>query len=197
MLAKLGPPEDEDYYPFTQIQGFWQVDARSVQIGLMTASNLLDDNRRSGVNEELVNMVYNEQFNSISLIAMDNVAVNGNAMFSVLRNACGQSSSYNDDEILPCGANLVRPNMQTNHKLPVFWNIVLFVVYGSLIVMVSVMLLQAFRLRNQGPQVSYSAFLFPTCHDSKLVTTGSPIDLQRASCVKWFAFCKYVPPYLA
>ena len=109
-------------------------------------------------------MVYNEQFNSISLIAMDNVAVNGNAMFSVLRNACGQSSSYNDDEILPCGANLVRPNMQTNHKLPVFWNIVLFVVYGSLIVMVSVMLLQAFRLRNQGPQVSCSAFLFPTCH---------------------------------
>ena len=31
----LGPPADESYYPFNQIQGFWQVDATSVQIGML------------------------------------------------------------------------------------------------------------------------------------------------------------------
>ena len=44
----LGPPADTSYYPFNQIQGFWQVDTTSVQIGIThAASNLLDDNRRS------------------------------------------------------------------------------------------------------------------------------------------------------
>jgi hypothetical protein len=52
----LGPPADAYYYPFNQIQGFWQVDAASVRIGISRASNLLDDNRRSGVNGEMVRM---------------------------------------------------------------------------------------------------------------------------------------------
>ncbi|KAL7535545.1 hypothetical protein ACHAXR_006560 [Thalassiosira sp. AJA248-18] len=149
---ELGPPADESYYPFNQIQGFWQVDATSVQIGIMHASNLLDDNRRSNVNEEMVKMAYNGEFNSLSVFALDNVALNGNAMFSVLRNQCGQSILKDDGESPACGQDLIMPNMQTSHKLPLAWNIVLFVVYGSLVLMVSVMLFQAFRLRNEGPQ---------------------------------------------
>lgn len=149
---ELGPPADEYYYPFNQIQGFWQVDSTSVQIGIMHASNLLDDNRRSSVNEEMVKMAYNGEFSAISVFALDNVALNGNAMFSVLRNACGQSVTKDDGEDLACGTDLVMPNMQISHRLPLVWNVVLFVVYGSLVVMVSIMLFQAFRLRNEGPQ---------------------------------------------
>lgn len=150
--STLGPPADESYYPFNQIQGFWQVDATSVQIGIMHASNLLDDNRRSEVNKEMTTMAYNGEFNAISVFALDNVALNGNAMFSVLRNACGQSVMKDDDENPACGGDLLMPNMKTSHTLPLVWNIVLFVVYGALVLMVSVMLFQAFRLRNEGPQ---------------------------------------------
>lgn len=149
---ELGPPADESYHPFNQIQGFWQVDAASVQIGIMHASNLLDDNRRSNVNEEMVKLAYHGEFNSINIFALDNVALNGKAMFSVLRNACGQSVIKDDDDTHACGQDLIMPNMQTSHKLPLVWNIVLFVVYGALVLMVSVMLWQAFRLRNEGPQ---------------------------------------------
>jgi len=148
----LGPPADEYYYPFNQIQGFWQVDATSVQIGIMHASNLLDDNKRSRVNEEMVRMAYRGKFNAISVFALDNVALNGNAMFSVLRNACGQSVIKDDGNDPACGMDLVMPNMQVSHKLPLVWNIVLFVIYGSLVLMVSIMLFQAFKLRNEGPQ---------------------------------------------
>ena len=148
----LGPPADESYYPFNQIQGFWQVDATSVQMGIMHASNLLDDNRRSEVNKEMATMAYNGEFNAISVFALDNVALNGNAMFSILRNACGQSVERDDGEDLACGQDLVLPNMNSNHTLPLVWNIVLFVVYGSLVLMVMIMLFQAFRLRNEGPQ---------------------------------------------
>jgi len=149
---ELGPPYDESYYPFNQIQGFWQVDAASVQIGIMHASNLLDDNMRSKVNEEMVKMAYNGEFNAISVFALDNVALNGNAMLSVLRNACGQSVIDDDLDVNSCGTDLLLPNMQVNHKLPLVWNVVLFVVYGALVAMVSIMLFQAFRLRNEGPQ---------------------------------------------
>jgi len=149
---ELGPPADESYYPFNQIQGFWQVDATSVQIGIMHASNLLDDNRRSSVNEEMVILAYNEKFAAISVFALDNVALNGNALFSVLRNACGQSVIKDDGDTPACGQDLIMPNMRVNHRLPLVWNIVLFVVYGSLVAMVSIMLFQAFRLRNEGPQ---------------------------------------------
>lgn len=150
--STLGPPADESYYPFNQIQGFWQVDATSVQIGILHASNLLDDNRRSSVNEEMVILAYNEKFAAISVFALDNVALNGNALLSVLRNACGQSVIKDDGDTPACGQDLVMPNMRVSHRLPLVWNIVLFVVYGSLVAMVSIMLFQAFRLRNEGPQ---------------------------------------------
>mmetsp|Transcript_46829 Transcript_46829/g.98335 ORF Transcript_46829/g.98335 Transcript_46829/m.98335 type:complete len:130 (-) Transcript_46829:162-551(-) len=118
----------------------------------MHASNLLDDNMRSKVNEEMVKMAYNGEFNAISVFALDNVALNGNAMLSVLRNACGQSVIDDDLDVNSCGTDLLLPNMQVNHKLPLVWNVVLFVVYGALVAMVSIMLFQAFRLRNEGPQ---------------------------------------------
>lgn len=156
----LGPPADTFYYPFNQIQGFWQVDTMSVQIGIThAASNLLDDNRRSEVNKQMVTLAYNGEFNAISVFALDNVALNGNAMFSVLRNACGQSvvdmdgsSSTSSQAALPCGQDLAMPYMNASHMLPFVWGIMVFVVYGVLVLTVSVMLFQAFRLRNKGPQ---------------------------------------------
>ena len=96
-------------------------------------------------------MAYNGEFNAVSIFALDNVALNGNAMFSILRNKCGQSV-IEEDEVLPCGNKLVMPNMSTSNRLPLVWNIVLFIVYGALVAMVVIMLVQAFRLRNEGPQ---------------------------------------------
>ena len=75
---------------------------------------------------------------------MDNVALNGNAMFSVLRNACGQSI-INET----CGSALVMPQMDNSDLLPMFWNVVLFVMGGALVAMVSIMLIQAFRMRRK------------------------------------------------
>ncbi len=156
----LGPPADTSYFPFNQIQGFWQVDTTSVQIGVThAASNLLDDNRRSEVNKQMVTLAYNGEFNAISIFALDNVALNGNALFSVLRNACGQSvkdmdelSSTSQTALLPCGLDLDIPDMNSSHMLPFVWRIMLFLVSGSLMLTVSAMLFQAFRLRNKGPQ---------------------------------------------
>jgi len=147
---ELGPPADYLTYPFNQIQGFWQVDASSVQVGLMHESTLLDDNRVSQVNAEMVRMAYNNEFDSVSIFSMDNVALNGNAMFSVLRNQCDQSAISNDDDGLhACGQQLVMPQMNVSTTLPIFWNVVLFVIYGALAAMVLVMLVQAFRMRNK------------------------------------------------
>ncbi|KAL3789334.1 hypothetical protein HJC23_006488 [Cyclotella cryptica] len=140
---ELGPPYDTFYYPFNQIQGFWQVDASSVQAGLLQSSTLLQDNRLSQVNSEMVKMVYHGEFKAVGLFSMDNVALNGNAMFSVLRNACGQSV-INET----CGTALVMPQMDSSDLL-LFWNVVLFVMGGALVAMVSIMLIQAFRLRRK------------------------------------------------
>jgi hypothetical protein len=149
---ELGPPSDTYWYPFNQIQAFWQVDTTSVQIGIMHGSSLLDDNRISRVNEEMVNMVYNQEFDSVSLFAIDNVALNGLALFSVLRNACGQSAIDTDEEDPPCGRDLNMPRMSTSRALPIFWHITLCVVYGIMLALVIVMMVPAFRLRDRGPQ---------------------------------------------
>jgi hypothetical protein len=118
----------------------------------MHGSSLLDDNRISRVNEEMVNMVYNQEFDSVSLFAIDNVALNGLALFSVLRNACGQSAIDTDEEDPPCGRDLNMPRMSTSRALPIFWYITLCVVYGIMLALVIVMMVPAFRLRDQGPQ---------------------------------------------
>lgn len=148
----LGPPADTYWYPFHQIQGFWQVDTTSVQIGILHGSSLLDDNRLSKVNEEMVRMVYNEEFDSISLFAIDNVALNGLALFSVLRNVCGQSTIDLDEEVPPCGKDLSLPRMNSSRALPILWDVALCLVYGMMLVVVIVMAVPAFRLRNEGPQ---------------------------------------------
>ncbi|KAL3799278.1 hypothetical protein HJC23_013003 [Cyclotella cryptica] len=149
---ELGPPTDEYWYPFHQIQGFWQVDGTSVQLGLMHGSTLLEDNRLSRVNEEMVTMAYNGEFDSVSIFSLDNVALNGLALFSVLRNACGQSTINGDDDVPPCGKALTMPLMESSRPLPIVWHVMLCLVYGTLLFVVFVMFFQAFGLRDKGPQ---------------------------------------------
>lgn len=149
---ELGPPADTYWYPFNQIQGFWQVDTTSVQIGLMHGSTLLEDNRLSNVNQEMVRMAYNNEFNSISLLAIDNVALNGLALFSVLRNACGQSTIDETNDENPCGKELAMPRMSTSRALPILWHVALCIVYGTMIFVVFAMVVPAFRLKDEGPQ---------------------------------------------
>ena len=84
----------------------------------------------------MVTLAYNGDFNAISIFALDNVALNGNAMFSVLRNACGQSvsetvdgsssSSSASQTSMPCGQDLELPEMDASRALPFAWRIVLF-----------------------------------------------------------------------
>lgn len=99
----LGPPEDLEKYPFFEIQALWQQTETSITRGLAHFSNLLRDNSKSDLNYHVMQMVYEDQFNSISLLKVDNVAKNGLALFSVLRNRCGQfynsySDSYDNNE---------------------------------------------------------------------------------------------------
>jgi len=102
----LGPPADLEYFPFNEIQGLWQVDTHSAVNGIARGSSILDDNRNSDVNAEMVEMIYSGAFKSISLFAVDNVALNGNALLSVLRTQCGQST------LQDCGEELSRPKMK-------------------------------------------------------------------------------------
>lgn len=149
---ELGPPSDTYWYPFHQIQGFWQVDTTSVQLGLMHGSTLLDDNRLSRVNEEMVTMAYEEEFKTVNLFSLDNVVLNGLALFSVLRNACRQSAIKTDEEAPPCGKDLSMPRVNTSRPLPILWDVMLCLVFGSMLVVVVVMVIQAFKLRDEGPQ---------------------------------------------
>lgn len=118
----------------------------------MHGSTLLDDNRLSKVNQEMVRMAYNEEFNYVSLFSIDNVALNGLALFSVLRNACGQSTIDTDEEVPPCGKDLSMPRMRLSRTLPILWHVALCLVYGIMLTVVIVMVVPAFRLRNEGPQ---------------------------------------------
>jgi hypothetical protein len=158
----LGPPADTCHYPFNQIQAFWQVDADSVRIGVLRAqSSLLDDNRRSGVNGYMARMAYEGEFISVSILAMDNVALNGNAMFSVLRNACGQSATASpaddddDDGGEPrggCGRDLAMPSVIVPRALPLAWTVVLVALSSALALTASATVFRAHRLRDRGPQ---------------------------------------------
>ena len=103
--STLGPPADLGAHPFNEIQALWQVSAKSAATGLAHLSSLLEDNRRSHVNAEMVDMIWDGEFDQISLFAIDNVHLNGNAILSVLRNTCGQS----DNEA--CGKDVSKPKM--------------------------------------------------------------------------------------
>ena len=122
----LGPPVSLDQTPFNTIPAYWQVTTAAVVAGVTHGSSILQDNRQSHVNARIVEWVYQSNYNynkndgaaAISLLAVDNVALNGNALLSVVRNQCGQqqqpSSSLDDDSsssVLPCGTALPLPRM--------------------------------------------------------------------------------------
>lgn len=104
----LGPPKSLDVWPFNIIQGIWQVDTKSAASGVAHVSSVIDDNTKSRINSQLVNWIYNGEFNGISLLMVDNVALNGNALTSVLRNACGQSELGEEE----CGTAIGKPKLK-------------------------------------------------------------------------------------
>lgn len=110
--STLGPPADLSQTPLNEIQALWQVDTHAITTGLQHMSSLLEDNRASRVNEYMVNLIYEGNFDTISLFAVDNVALHGNALLSVMRTACGQSSILQDDA---CGTNLPPPPLTYFH----------------------------------------------------------------------------------
>ena len=97
-------------------------------------------------------MAYQGEINTINIFSLDNVALNGLALFSVLRNTCGQSTINTEDEVPPCGKDLSMPRMNSLRALPIIWGVMLCLVYGSMLVVVIVMAIQAFKLRDEGPQ---------------------------------------------
>ena len=109
---QLGPPSTLVRYPLNEIQALWQVTGASAAIGLAHFSNILADNQASLLHEKLVDLIHQEGIpGSISLLAVDNVALHGNALTSVLRNRCGQSI-LND---VPCGPDLAPPRLHYVH----------------------------------------------------------------------------------
>jgi hypothetical protein len=111
--STLGPPATLYDTPFNQIQALWQVTTASAVIGMSRVSSILQDNQRSRVNERVMDMVHGgEFFRAISLLAVDNVAWNGNALTSVLRNQCGQSILVGEQV---CGDALSKPALTYTH----------------------------------------------------------------------------------
>ncbi|KAL7578094.1 hypothetical protein ACA910_015027 [Epithemia clementina (nom. ined.)] len=104
--SQLGPPKSLDVYPFNEVQALWQVDSHAIAMGLAHLSSILEDNAASDVNADVVDLIYDGAFNSISLLTVDNVAVHGNALLSALRNTCGQST------LEECGKDVPRPPMR-------------------------------------------------------------------------------------
>jgi hypothetical protein len=108
----LGPPLSLYHTPCNEIQALWQVTTSSALAGLAHFSSILHDNAQSQINRKVVNMVYKKEFSAISLLAVDNVALNGNALTSILRTQCGQAVN---DQSLPCGTALPPPPIDYNH----------------------------------------------------------------------------------
>jgi hypothetical protein len=148
---QLGPPLSTYQYPFNEIQALWQVDTTSAAMGLAHVSTLIDDNTKSQLNAHVVEWVYQASFDSVSLLAMDHVQLNGNALLSVLRNQCGQSvlssdsnnrdnyeENYDhlnqdmDDETLPCGTSLSKPKLQSKplSTISFFSTVMVFAAFG-------------------------------------------------------------------
>jgi hypothetical protein len=115
--STLGPPADLYNTPFNEIQALWQVTVNSATAGLAHLSSILNDNIKSKVNEEMVNVIYDGKLDAISLFAVDNVALNGNALLSVLRNACGQS------ELEKCGQSIPPPKLKYFRMSWIGWTV--------------------------------------------------------------------------
>lgn len=124
---KLGPPASTYDYPFNEIQALWQVDGTSAALGVSRVSSIIDDNTKSHLNARVVDWVYDNAFDEISLLAVDHVRLNGNALTSVLRNRCGQSElSYgqennnggnNLDYDILCGTAIRKPHIRQGKPL--------------------------------------------------------------------------------
>lgn len=122
----LGPPASTYYTPLNEVQAFWQVDLNSVLSGISKFSSILQDNQRSHLNAELVDMVYDQELESISLLGVDNVHLHGNALLSVVRNQCGQQ----DDSTFSCGQDLPHPIVRDEPH----WVVYLLTIYGVWVV---------------------------------------------------------------
>ena len=164
----LGPPADLSKYPLNQIQGLWQVTTASALTGMTRLSSILDDNTKSNVNFEIVSWIHgvggdgsnnneNEDdgnnnspwtFNAISVLAIDNVALNGNAILSVLRTACGQSTIEGE-----CGAALAKPRMEYLHisKLAYHGLILLYVLVVGWLGVTLIFAILSFKKNKENP----------------------------------------------
>ena len=124
---ELGPPESLDVYPFNNIQALWQVDTHSAALGVAHLSSIIDDNTKSNINALIVEWVYNREFDAMSLLMVDHVRLNGNALLSVLRNTCGQTELED-----ACGTQISRPKLQ--HKpmstMSFFTTVAVYVAFG-------------------------------------------------------------------
>ena len=134
----LGPPSNLYRYPLNEIQAIWQVTVQSAAIGLAHFSNILADNQASQLHVKLVDLIHRESMpGSISLLAVDNVALHGNALTSVLRNRCGQSILTD----IPCGPDLAPPRLH-------YWHVETRVVFSLLLgLYVTILTVVFFRKR--------------------------------------------------
>jgi hypothetical protein len=131
----LGPPQSLDAWPFNIIQGLWQVDTHSAALGVAHVSSVIDDNTKSRINAHLVDWIYNEEFDTISLLMVDHVALNGNALLSVLRNSCGQSELSKDE----CGMAISKPRLKRKPMSTLSFSVTV-AVYLAFFVWVAVMM---------------------------------------------------------
>mmetsp|Transcript_1891 Transcript_1891/g.2173 ORF Transcript_1891/g.2173 Transcript_1891/m.2173 type:complete len:549 (-) Transcript_1891:159-1805(-) len=129
----LGPPSSTYYHPFYEIQTLWQVDGVSAALGISHVSSIIDDNTKSHLNARIVDWIYEDSFDAVSLLVVDQVQLNGHALSSVLRNRCGQSELsyeyyYNNDENnddnnymydydIPCGSAVPKPHLREGKPL--------------------------------------------------------------------------------
>lgn len=113
----LGPAASVYSYPFSAIQALWQVNARSAAMGMAHLSSILDDNTKSRINARVVDWVYQGDFSVVSLLLVDHVQLNGNAILSVLRTTCGQSELAED----ACGPALPKPHLQQKPMSTLFF----------------------------------------------------------------------------
>jgi hypothetical protein len=141
----LGPPSNIYKYPLNEVQALWQVTSASAVIGASRLSSILKDNEKSRLNEEIIDMIYDGQFNSISILAVDNVALHGNALLSVIRTSCGQASGLSS-----CGKALSKPNLVYFHISKAAFAL-LVTVYVVVVLWIGVSVVVAIHDREDNP----------------------------------------------
>jgi len=127
-----------------------------------------------------VRLVYEGEFNAVSLLAVDNAALDGNALFSVLRTRCGQSDEYWEDASsgdgsgagTVCGTALDLPGMQVRSTTI---TTVLLMLFSTVYVVFFVY----YRFVTRKTDTTTDANLTPTPIDQDDPTrlSGQPIEL--------------------